>query len=520
MALTKEKRAEIEAKLKELEKVRDANLIYHFKKGDYWYPNPFQEKILAAWKNPRYKVFVGSGANRKGKTTIAIIISYAVMFGEWPWSGEKIDFPHNDPRQVLYVGQAWESHIQKVVEPELERLWPKHRGDIGSITKKNNQGVKARWRDPSTGSELHIYSNNQDSDTFEGDQYDLIVWDEPPKRANRIAAIRGLVDRNGRELFVATLLKEAWMHREVVKARLADGTPDTSIFHVDGEIFENVSECACGEYISRLERDGTDFIGICSKCGPVKDFIKRGLTLDGVDQFTKGLRKDEIEARIKGKPSYLGNLVLPNFSRDIHVKDRFKIPLNWIVDISIDFHPSKPWAVLFEATGPNDFHYMCDFIHEKGNPKYIAEEIIRKAKNNEYFINSITIDPLAKGGENAQIDEMTVFKIMEKVFRSYNHRLDVASKDKDNGITLLNDSLMTENEMPARFIFRDLVPVIEQLEDWMYDPETLKPSKENDDFCEVAYRIALRDTKWKDPYDREKRLARLPKADMGELMTA
>jgi hypothetical protein len=59
--------------------------------------------------------------------------------------------------------------------------------------------------------------------------------------------------------------------------------------------------------------------------------------------------------------------------------------------------------------------------------------------------------------------------------------------------------------------------VIAHLEDWMYDPETLKPSKEKDDFCELAYRIALRNTKWKDPYDRVSRMAKLPKADMGEV---
>ncbi len=309
-------------------------------------------------------------------------------------------------------------------------------------------------------------------------------WDEPGKRANRIASARGLIDRGGRELFVATLLKEAWMHREIIKARLESGAPDPSVFNVNADISVNIGF---------------------------------GLTQENVDQFAKSLRPEEKAARIEGKPSYLGNLVLPDFKRELHVIERFPIPLNWIVDISIDFHPSKPWAVLFEATGPMDFHYACDFIHEKGNPKYIAEEIIRKSQQNGYHINSITIDPLSKGDENAHIEAQTVFKTMEKVFRAYNHRLETASKDKDNGIVMLNDSLKSENGMPQRFIFRDMGVVIEQLEDWMYDPETYKPSKENDDFCEVAYRIALRNTRWFDPYDRQQRLSRLPAVDFGEV---
>lgn len=473
----------IQAEFGAIEKDLWDNRIMHFCEGGVWRPNPPQGKLLEAWKNPEKKVFTFCGANRIGKTTIAVVIAYSVMFGEWPWSGEKIEFPHKEPRKVRYVGQGWESHVKTVVEPELKNMWPKCRA---VETKKNNQGVDAVWKDLATGSTLEVMSNNQESDTFEGWKGDLVVWDEPPKRDNRVAAARGLVDRKGRELFVATLLKEAWIHREVIKGKLRSGEPDLSVFNVDADITANIGY---------------------------------GLTQEGVDQFIKTLRADEIEARIKGKPSYLGNLVLPNFNRDVHVVNRFKIPLNWIVDVSIDFHPSKPWAVLFEATAPKDFHYMCDFIYEKGNPKYIAEEIVRKVRAQELFVNSITIDPLASGDSNAQVyvEATTVFDIMERVFRSYNYKLEKASKNRENGIALLNDSLLSENGMPARYVFKDLVPVIEQLEDWMYDPETFKPSKENDDFCEVAYRIALRDTKWRDPYDREARLRRLPQADMGKV---
>ncbi len=472
---------ELEARLQEAEKVRRANLIYHFCEGDLWRPNPPQRELLEAWKNPAYKVFSFTGSNRLGKTTIGVIIALSTLFGEWPWSGEKIAFPHDMPRRVMYVGQGWETHIKAVVEPEMRKLWPKCRE---VETKKNNQGVDAVWIDKATGSLLQVMSNNQESDSFEGGQWDLIVYDEPPKRENRVAAARGLVDRQGRELIVATLLKEAWVHREIIKARLANGEPDLSVFNVNADISVNIGY---------------------------------GLTQEGVDQFAKTLRKDEKEARLMGKPSYLGNLVLPSFSRELHVRDRFKVPLNWLIDVSIDFHPSKPWAVLFVATDTKNFKWTVDYLHEKGNPKYIAEEIVRKIRKDELFLNSITIDPLSKGDENAHVEADTVYKIMEKVFRSYGYRLETASKDKDNGISMINNLLMTENEMPALFFFRDLGVVIEQVEDWMYDPDTLKPSKVNDDFCEVLYRIILRNTQWRDPYDRYKHMQSLPKADMGEV---
>lgn len=467
-------------KLAELEKVMADNRIYHFD-GSFWKPNPAQLALLNAWKDPQKKVFSFCGANRIGKTTIGVVIALSVLFGEWLWNGEKIAFPHSDPRKVRYIGQGWESHVKAVVEPELKKLWPKSRR---VETKKNNQGVDYLWKDLATGSVLEILSNNQESESMEGWFGDLLVYDEPPKRDNRIAAARGLVDRKGRELFVATLLKEAWIHREVIKARKENGEPDDSVFNINANISVNIGY---------------------------------GLTQEGVDQFAKTLRANEKEARLYGKPSYLGNLVLPAFSREVHLRDRFKVPLNWIVDVSIDFHPSKKWAVLFVATDPKNYHYAVDFIHENGNPKYIAEEIIRKAQDNHYFLNSITIDPLSKGDENAHLEAQTVFKIIEKVLRAYNYKLETASKDKDNGISILNEWLMSENEIPSLFFFKDLGTVIEQVEDWMYDPDTLKPSKENDDFCEVLYRIALRAKPWKDPYKRNERLNTLPPVDFGHI---
>ena len=68
--------------------------------------NPLQKKLIEAWKNPVYKVFTYTGGNRIGKTTIGAIIANSTVFGEWPWSGEKLYFPHKEPRKVRYIGQT------------------------------------------------------------------------------------------------------------------------------------------------------------------------------------------------------------------------------------------------------------------------------------------------------------------------------------------------------------------------------------------------------------------------------
>jgi hypothetical protein len=421
-------------------------------------PNPPQEKLLEAWKNPNYKVFTYSGANRIGKTFVGGLLAVCTLMGEYPWSGEKIPFPHNQPRKVRYVGQAWESHVKAVVEPQLKFWWPKSRP---LDTRKNNQGIEATWIDKRSKSVLEIMSNVQDSSVFEGWMGDLVIYDEPPKRDVRVACARGLIDRQGRELFCMTLLKEAWIHREVVKARLADGTPDMSVFNINGDIYSNVGF---------------------------------GLTKEGIEQFSKTLTADEKQSRLYGKPSYMSTLVFPKFDRQVHVRERFPMPLDALIDIQIDFHPSKPWAVVFLATLKNGFKYVCDEIDIHGNPKFIAEEIIRTIRKRDYLrINSCEVDPLAKGGEGNGID---VYSILAESLASQNIMLGTASKDKEVGISLVNDLLITENEMPALYFFKDCPKTIEQVENLMYDAETYKPQKTDDDFTECLYRLALKNTIW------------------------
>lgn len=381
------------------------------------------------------------------------------MFGFWPWSGERLVFPHKLARKVRYVGQAWESHIKAVVEPALRFWWP---GKRTLHTKKNNQGVDYFMTDSATGSTLEIMSNIQASDVFEGWEGDVVIYDEPPRRDVRVACARGLIDRQGRELFCATLLKEAWVHREVIKARLEDGKPDPTVFNITGKIYDNVGY---------------------------------GITQAGVDQFRKTLRAEERDARLEGTPSYMITLVFPVFRRERNVVKPFTVPLDAIVDVSIDFHPSKPWAVLFLATMRNNFKYCVHEIWEHGNPKYIGEKIVRVIRDNHFRTGRVVIDPLAKSGEPNDND---VFRVVSDVLGSHYLNLEVASKDKDSGIALVNDLLLTENQMPGLFFFDTCPKTIQQVEDLMYDPDSLKPTaiKTEDDFTECLYRLVLLNTQW------------------------
>ena len=413
----------------------------------------------------KYKNYFAGGLIHHN-TTIEVILAFSTAFGEYPWSKEPIQFPHYKPRKIRIVGQDWRQQIKTVLIPAMQEWWPKNRP---VEIKKNGEGIPSFWKDLITGSTIEILSNNQESRLFEGWMGDLVCFEEPPRRDVRVACARGLIDRCGREFYAMTLLSEAWVHREVIKAVDKDGRPDMTVFNVNADIFVNVGY---------------------------------GITKEGVEQFKKTINEAEQEARLHGKPAFLSGLVYPKFDRQLHVKDLKKIPLDWITDIAIDFHPKKQWAVLFTATDGRDIKYCFDEIWENGSWKYIAEEIIRRIRDNHLRVANIIIDPLSKGDTQSDLNEESVFMKMQSYLMGFGYHLMGASKDKDGGIRMVTDLLWTENEMPALYFDRKKCShTIWELESYMFDKNTGKPVKEDDDMCECLYRTILLDTKYYEPED-------------------
>ena len=445
--------------LQKMKEYKDNNLIEFFDKPPNPGPNPRQAEILEGWLEPYYKTFTFCGGNRLGKTTLDVLMALSTMFGKYPWNNKSLLhlFNHNKARKVRYIGQDWEKHIKSVVMPELEKWWPKSRP---VKQKKNNVGIDSLWIDEKTGSTLEIMSNGQESELHEGWSGDLIVYDEPPKRDIRIANARGLVDRLGRELFCMTLLKEAWVDREVIKATLPDGKPDPRVFNVHGESYDNIGY---------------------------------GITREGLEIFASKLTEEERDARLKGIPSYMSGLVYGLFSRKNHLVERFQVPLDWMVDIAIDVHPREKQAILFVATDPRNERYVVEEIWDHGDAKWIAESVLRAIRYSDYRINRIVIDPLAKGDSN---NPQSVYEKVASILLNKGYVLEVATKDKAQGILEVKKHLMGPNKKPSIFFFNDLIRTIFEIEGYMWDEETQKCVDKDDHMLENLYRILLLNTKW------------------------
>lgn len=454
------------ALMERLAEYRRKNLIEFFDSRPNPGPNPRQAEILEAFLDWRYKTFTFTGGNRLGKTTLLTILGICVMCGKYLWTEGFLAnssllgmFNHNKPRKIRYIGQGWHDHIETVVIPELRKWWP----DVRKVkTRGNGIITDTSWRDEKSGSTLEIMSNNQDSRVMEGWSGDLILYDEPPKREVRIANARGLIDRRGREIFAATLLGEPWLHQEIIQKRLEDGRLDPTVFNVHGESFDNVGF---------------------------------GITKEGIEDFASKLTEEEYTARIKGVPSYLEGLVYPQFNRRVHVKDRFEIPLNWMVDVLIDVHPREKQAILFIATDEWNRKWLIDEVWDNGDGTWVGEQVARRVTRNAYRVNRVAVDPLAKGDQN---NPNTVFDKIQQVLFKYGMVLETATKDKDSGILEVKKCLKGPNGEPSLFVFSDLVRTIREFEGYMWDEKTQKAIKKDDHMMENLYRGIMLNTQYMD----------------------
>ena len=167
-----------------------------------------------------------------------------------------------------------------------------------------------------------------------------------------------------------------------------------------------------------------------------------------------------------------------------------------MVDIAIDVHPRKKQAILFIATDPRNDRYVCEEIWDHGDAKWIAEAILRSVNYHSYRVNRVIIDPLAKGDSN---NPESMYEIISRILMGKGIILETATKDKEQGILEVKKHLMGPNKKPSIFFFNDLIRTIREIEGYMWDENTQKVSKDEDDMMENLYRLCLLNTKWEEP---------------------
>lgn len=152
------------------------------------------------------------------------------------------------------------------------------------------------------GAKIFFKTYDQDVDSYQGDDLDLIWWDEEPPYAHYTEGKIRLIDRGGRMFFTMT--------------------PVNGVTNLVNELLEN--DDIAKHYLNT--------------------YSNPHISKTDVDLIMQGLDEVDREVRCTGKAINKAGLVYPIFNKDIHVVNR-NFEKDCLIYNVLDPHDRKPWAM-------------------------------------------------------------------------------------------------------------------------------------------------------------------------------
>lgn len=424
--------------------------------------------------------------NRFGKSEMGAAEDVAFALGYRPWLAEgdplrTLGIPTH-PTKGLIVCTTWKKSREVFTEIESGNLGKLFKyiphSCLGTPT-RNHSGFIDRIPVRHVSGEWSVIM----IDTIEGFKKNSLAqessvhdWchiDEPIPEAMWKAIARGLVDRGGRAWFTCTPLTEPWIDEAFV--------PDLG---------SDREESISFSYSDRFMMTGT-----------MHDNPHN--TKEDIASFLGWLTEDEKECRINGLPTAFAGLVYKEFSWDTHVlRDAppgwtswSHPPADHTLRFAIDYHPRKPHAVLFIATSPLDYHYVYEEIWSSCLMSELVTDIKRILHGGEPTVPGL-IDPLA-----STPNRVTDITPLEEVLR-LGLPVMPATKDPHNGILRVKEVLSARDRVGRpTIVFNGNLPrtLKEISRGFVWDGETNKPIKNNDDMMENFYRLCLQGLSYIEP---------------------
>jgi phage terminase large subunit-like protein len=383
-------------------------------------------------------------------TECGIAEDIAHMLGYRPWLDEsdpdfRIDI--KVPNQGLIGCETMMHSVPQKIEPTLKRLIPKM---CKPVFKPGPTGVPV-WvqltydtNGKKCGSKAYIRSYDQRPDTYEGNDYDWVHWDEPPPEAVHKAAERGKVSSNAPSWYTMTPLKEPYIYDQFsLKAGV-----DPEIWTIRGEIWENCRDWCKACDVTIEENLYERAVRFCPKCHKTMGFIPR----QGIEEYLKTLDPEEREAREKGLWKHLSGLVYKELDRDVHIYKDFPIPKNWMKIEGFDPHDARPTCWIFGAISPEEIEifgktrhriYFYDHLSLKGDlDEFVAQ--IRSRRELHGYSDPTWVVMDAKFGQKTQIENKSWRSELEK--RGIHHIIESHSSpgDVDLGHKIVREYLKSQ----------------------------------------------------------------------------
>lgn len=440
-------------------------------KLDFYLENANDGQVSFHKAPNRIRIFLGG--NRSGKSTGGCNELQMLLRGNHPWRQCKI------PTKALIVAQDFTTHVNDIIIPKIEEWFPP---DLIPENKrrKNAQGV-INHLGLTNGCSIDIKTHDQKLKVFEGSDYDIVWFDEPPPEAIFKAVWRGLTDRGGICFITGTPIVEPWMYDKVAEADK-----------------EEMGGLIWYQYVNT--RENTRNIGEGSL----------ELGEQRIKEMESQFDEEEKKARIEGKFLHLSGLIFKTWTRKHHWIKPFDWPNNWPIWYSIDPHPRKPWAVSFLGLSPKGYRFLLNSALVDGVCEEVAQYIfymrdqIKLVDGGKPRIVKGYIDNYAS--VESMVKQVTIIEELNSYLYPLLPRVQTAPKDVSQKISIFKEWLKVHDTkygpMPTFMAFdrpenKDFLYEIEHYRWSKYQGRALGnkfkdiPEKQDDDILDSILQLAL-----------------------------
>jgi hypothetical protein len=460
------------------QQVKDLKKARQFKKLDYYTKNMHkgQETFHRCDKRQVYLL----AGNRFGKSTAGFVELAWLCLGIHPYKKNKV------PLKTAIVLQDFENHGKAILESKINEWTPQ--GSIKKIERHQGGCVKRIiWV---TGSTTDVFSHDQDQKVFEGSDFDVIWFDEPPPKHIWVAMWRSCTDRGGRMYLTGTPLASQWLYDEYNRWKGNENSIAEFLSFPSEMNAKNLGE-------------GDESVG------------KKRL-----NEFAEGLNEEEKEARLNGGFVQLSGLIFKNWDRKVHLIKPFDWPSNWEIWESIDPHPQKDWALSYVGFAPNGAkilihsQYVGGVIDDIANGVLTArdslpiKEKLKPRIARTLIDNASSVPTWQRSNTDLTTRRVSVREELENMIGprgAGGPRIETCPKNVKNKIDFLKNWLHVKDRAgvmrPDFYVFdsQDNESFIYEIENYIWDRYRNKqnqefkdkPVKKNDDLLDTVMQVCL-----------------------------
>lgn len=409
-----------EEKLQLLDEIEEKEKRIKRSKGLYK-PNSLQAKVHASLKRIR----LVTSANGVGKTAMSVQEAYqTATLGA---SQARLDLNHpslpvpNKGVVMLDAGEKverWIEEMNKWFDTSEWQFIKNGKPYINEIALPN-------------GSVWIFKFHLQEELSWESDEYDYAIYDEPPPRKAFVGLSRGLRrSSHSWSLIVGTPLAQPWLKKELYDPAMKGERDDIEVFKAGILVNE--------------ENLGKDFI----------------------TNFSKDLNEHEKRVRLHGDFAHLEGLALAEYWKpEHHVVQRFDWPRTWPVVVSVDFHSAKPCTAVLLGANKLDEFYVIKTLKSKSPPSVFAQEI--KDWYTGYKVQDLVCDSLGSTPKTGGIENQSFIQVLNAKgvpIRPTSFK----EKKEDVWVKNIQDLLYIRDtklgKRPGLYIFSDLLELINEFE--------------------------------------------------------